>query len=474
MPSLFTACPQKSHMEMFSITIQHGFERNRRSSTLRKRVLWASLLGIFVTAQLPALVHATNGLNLIGSGGISTGLAGADTAVATDFTAMNTNPAGMSQIKENHSGLAITVIKPQLQFMNVANDRGGEDDPLIVPNMGYIHRLSSIPLTLGIGLFTVGGVASDFTDLTTPFGTTDKTGAIIRHYVITPSIAYEIVDQFSLGVSLGISYSDAAFTLLPNTAVPANPSVPAGFSGFEIKGNCTRANGLGLSFSCPYAFAFRPKFGAMYAPHEMVTFGLVYTMKAILPYANGEGYRNQPIGPGGSGVIVNYDVDASGFKWPDDIAFGIALRPTSDLLVSTKFQWINWDAAMNTVYFNFRNGDNAAAPNSTFVNAFNWDSQFVVAIGAAYDVDDRLNIRGGYNYGNDPVPDSTLDPTTPTIAEHHITVGAAYNLSSSFTLDGAFDYVPTNKRAFNSALWGASNLEVGGFDVTVSLTWWDK
>ena len=114
MPSLFTACPQKSHMEMFSITIQHGFERDRRSSTLRKRVLWASLLGIFVTAQLPALVHATNGLNLIGSGGISTGLAGADTAVATDFTAMNTNPAGMSQIKENHSGLAITVIKPQL------------------------------------------------------------------------------------------------------------------------------------------------------------------------------------------------------------------------------------------------------------------------------------------------------------------------------------------------------------------------
>ena len=60
---------------------------------------WWFIPALICTVLSPAVAQATNGLNLIGSGGISTALAGADTAVATDFSAMNTNPAGMSQIE---------------------------------------------------------------------------------------------------------------------------------------------------------------------------------------------------------------------------------------------------------------------------------------------------------------------------------------------------------------------------------------
>lgn len=431
------------------------------------------LIGFLLGAVAPSVAHATNGLNLIGSGGISTGLAGADTAVATDFTAMNTNPAGMTQLGVNHAGFSITMLKPQLHFMNAQNSRNGEDDPLVLPNMGYILPLSGTPLTLGIGLFSIGGTASDFQNLRTPFATSDKTGAMVRHYTLTPSIAYKVNERFSLGATLGISYSDAAFTLLPNTSVPPNPLVPPGFAGFEIKGNCTRANGFGLPGSCPYAIGLRPKFGAMFKPHEMVTLGLVYTMKSTFAYDHGEATRQQPIGPLGSGVKVNYDVDVSGFKWADDLAFGIAVRPTDRLLISTKLQWINWDAAMNSVVIKFTNGDNAAKPTDFFIQQFNWDSQLVFALGASYDVTDRINLRGGYNYGNNPVPDSTLDPTSITIAEHHLTAGAAYKLTPALMVDAAFDYVPINEQSFNSPLYGPATLQVGGFDVTFSLTYWN-
>lgn len=422
-------------------------------------VLVTFLLGLFT----PPAAHSTNGLNLIGSGGISTGLAGADTAVATDFSAMNTNPAGMTQIQGRHAGASLTIIAPNLHFRNSGSSQGGEDDPLLVPNLGYIHPLSGTRLTLGIGLFTVGGTASDFRTLRTAAGTMDKTGTIIRHYKLTPSLAYKVTDRLSVGAALALSYSDVALKVAPNTVL---------LKGFETKGTCDRANAVALPGSCAFAFGFTPKLGLMYKPHDMVTLGVAYTFKSVFDYDDDKVVVNQNVGGVPIGKVT-YDADVSNFKWADDIAFGIAVRPTSRLLLSTKVQWINWDAALNTVVLNLRNGNNPAKPTDTIFLRYNWDSQWVVAIGGAYDVTNQLNIRGGYNYGNDPVPDSTLDPTNLNIVEHHITVGAAYKFTPRLVLDGAFDYAATHERSSSNLVWEEFTLEAGGIDVTLSLTYWN-
>lgn len=47
---------------------------------------------------LPTACLATNGLSLIGFGTESVAMGGADTAVARDTTALNTNPAGLTQL----------------------------------------------------------------------------------------------------------------------------------------------------------------------------------------------------------------------------------------------------------------------------------------------------------------------------------------------------------------------------------------
>ncbi len=423
----------------------------------RDQKLALVLVGFLLSALAPSIVHAVNGLNLIGSGGISTGLAGADTAVATDFTAMNTNPAGMTQHNGTHAGAALTIILPNLHFSNSGSSQGGEDDPLLIPNLGYIHPLSGTGLTLGIGLFTVGGTASDFRNLRTTLATTDKTSTIIRHYKLTPSLAYKVNDRLSVGAALAVSFSDVALKVAPNTP-----------TGFESKGTCDRANGVALPGSCAFAFGFTPKLGLMYKPHDMVTLGLAYTFKTVFDYDGDKFIRNQP----GIGN-VEYEADVSSFKWADDIAFGVAVRPNQRLLLSAKVQWINWDAAMNTVVVNLRDGNNPAKPTDTIFLPYNWDSQWVVAVGGTYDVTDQLNVRAGYNYGNDPVPASTLDPTNLNITEHHITVGAAYRFTPRFMLDGAFNYTVEHERNFSSTLWGPSTVEAGGLDFTVSLTYWN-
>jgi long-chain fatty acid transport protein len=56
--------------------------------------VFLTLIGISIS--FPAA--ATNGINLIGFGLESTLMGGADTAVARDTGALNTNPAGLAQI----------------------------------------------------------------------------------------------------------------------------------------------------------------------------------------------------------------------------------------------------------------------------------------------------------------------------------------------------------------------------------------
>jgi long-chain fatty acid transport protein len=406
---------------------------------------------------VPDVGLATNGLNLISSGGISSGLAGADTAVATDFTAMNSNPAGMTQVRGESAGFSLSALQGEFTHRDIqnGNSKDSESDPLLIPNLGYVRHLAGTPITLGIGFFTVGGNAVEFKDLTTALGNRDKRGTMLRHYKLAPTIAYQASEKLSLGASLAVSYADASLTFFPNTV-----------TGFETTGTCNRANGFALPTSCLYALGLTPKFGAMYKVNDMVTLGLAYTMPVNLPLDRGKVARNQ-IGVG----RVNYDAEVFGLKWADDIAAGIAVRPSKDLLIAVKFQWINWDAALNNVVVQLTNGDNAAIPRDTIILNYKWRDQYVGAIGAMYDVTEYLNVRGGYNYGNNPIPKTTLDPTNPNIVEHHIVAGFSFRFTPTLALDATFIYAVQSQRTYDSTQGFGANtlLQVGGYDAGFAL-----
>jgi long-chain fatty acid transport protein len=420
---------------------------------------------------LPAIAKATNGLNLIDSGGISAALAGADTAVSLDFSTINSNPAGMSQLPGTHLGLSLAVLQGTISLRNSLNDRDGENQPVVIPNTGVVHHLSGTPFTLGLGVFTMGGYIAELENLNIPRfgpggvfgGTVDTQSAQLRHVKLTPTIAYKVTKDLSLGVSLGISYVDINLKILPNT-----PGMPGLAFGFETKGRCDRAYGLALPpAGCNYDVGFAPKFGAMYRLNDMITLGLVYTMQTSFTFNHGQVDKNY-LGIG----RVTFDSEASGFKWPQDVSAGIAIRPSQSLLVAAKFQWINWAKALNQVTVTLRHGSQPAVPSDSFELNYNWRDQYVVAIGALYDVTDHLSITGGYNFGTNPVPKATLDPTNATIIKHHFTAGASYRFSERFALGGWFTYAVKESTTYDSPLFGPrTTLEVGGFATGVTLTY---
>jgi long-chain fatty acid transport protein len=418
------------------------------------------LLILWMVLGTPQAGHAVNGLNLIGSGGWSSGLAGADTAIALDFTAMNTNPAGMSRINEWTAGLSFGMLKPNTQFQNVANNVQGSDDALLFTNVGYIKTLSGTPISLGIGFFTTGGIATDFRGLRTPFALDDRTSSQLRHYKLAPTISIQLTDSLSIGASLGLSYADAALTVLPNTP-----------TGFAIEGSCTHHSGLAPpGGTCAYALGLTPKFGIMYQVTDRMTLGMAYTMGTNLPLRGGRGTQN--LGPLGT---ATFDVNASGLKWADDLAVGLSYRPTDALLLAFKFQWINWDGALNNVVVDFTNGSNPLVPTSRVVVPFDWRDQYVTAVGAAYDLTQAVNLHGGYNFGNNPTRSTSLDPTTANITQHHLVGGLLYRITPSLWFDSNFTYVLTATETYNSAIYGPNTTSrVGGYELIFTLGYWPK
>lgn len=401
------------------------------------------------------VTFATNGLNLIGYGAKSDGIGGADIAVSDDFSSMNINPAGLSRIRLREAGLSISYLKPNLDHSGFGVTISGEDDPILLPDFGTAYRLNDSPVTIGIGLFTQGGVSTDFKDIPTPFGNTDRSSSFIRHVKITPSVAYQVSDRFSAGIAANISYLDTALRLFPNTSNSI-------FSGFETDDRCSDSLGLGTPGSCAWGVGYGARVGLLYAVNEMVTIGATYNSPIRFDLSDGDITFNLPVLGD-----VRYDAEIKGIEWPQEAGIGISVTPAKRLIVSFDIVWINWNGALNTVTINATNPDNQAAPADISVPLkFDWRDQYVFAIGVQYMPANSLTLRGGYNFGRNPVPAETLTPLAPLIVEQHYTAGAEYALTEGVDLGLSIMYAPKNKEisSQNPTLFGPGAEEsVGGY-----------
>ena len=160
---------------------------------------------------------ANNGLNLIGFGTESTLMGGADTAVARDTTSLNTNPAGLAQIRRR----AFDVYSATAFALDVAyadqfgNDRNVSNNVIPVGGGGYAQELGESGIVAGIGLFVQGGAGAVFGNLQTPFGTRDELSALTGVVKLTPGIAYRASETLSLGISVSAVYAQAKQKIFP-------------------------------------------------------------------------------------------------------------------------------------------------------------------------------------------------------------------------------------------------------------------
>lgn len=385
-------------------------------------------------------VYATNGINLIGFGAESTLMGGADVAVARDTSALNTNPAGLSQIKAPLLDMFGSMLRTtDLVHKDPRNEEHASNRYTFLGGGGYARPLENTDCTAGIGLFAQGGAGGVFEKLRTPFGNRDDLSSLFGIAKIIPGIGCQVTEKLSLGASLNLVYGSIEQDFFSNTSVAGSP----GFAGYKLED----ASAIRTGF----------KLGMQYRVTPTLTLAAAYTEKTELPMTGGT--LTADFTGAGLGKVKYSDASVKGFALPREVAVGLAFKPTDDWLLSFKLNWLNWDDAINDVKLRATRPNNAAAPavyGST--NPADWKDQWVVATGVAYTWSDRTTLYAGHNYGKNPIPRQNSSPLLAGILEHHLTFGAARKIDQNWLMTGGVEWMLPVREKYNSDLLGDSEI----------------
>jgi len=387
-------------------------------------------------------VHATNGINLIGFGAESTLMGGADVAVARDTSALNTNPAGLTQIKTPLLDMFGSVLRTtDLVHKDPLNEEHASNRYTLLGGGGYARPLENTACTAGIGLFAQGGAGGVFDNLRTPFGNRDDLSSLFGIAKIIPGIGCEVTDKLSLGASLNIVYASIEQDFFSNTSV--NFGGGSNFAGYKLEGTSAIRTGF--------------KLGMQYRVTPTLTLAAAYTEKTELPMTGGTLVADDT--SLGLGKVKYSDASIKGFALPREVAVGLAFKPTDDWLLSFKLNWLNWDDAINAVTLRATKPNNPSA-QSTYGSPMNadWKDQWVVATGVAYNWDDRTTLYAGHNYGKNPIPRQNSSPLLAGTLEHHLTFGAARKIDQHWLMTGGVEWMLPVSVKYNSRLFGESEI----------------
>jgi long-chain fatty acid transport protein len=214
-----------------------------------------------------------------------------------------------------------------------------------------------------------------------------------------PSIAFQPTEMFSLGLAVHIDYSS-----------------------------------LDLREGSAFNYGVGVQAGALFKPFESLYLGATYISPRNVDHEN----------------VADLDGDGSAddleLESPQEVGLGIAFEPIAGMfLIEVDGKWINWSDA-----------------NGYGDSDFDWDDQFVIAVGAQLKPTKKLALRVGYNYAENPVNEhspfvgatpagptfTTVQGKTmptyfyetfrivgfPAIVEHHVTAGIGYEFSNKFAM----------------------------------------
>ncbi|MEE4217131.1 MAG: outer membrane protein transport protein [Xanthomonadales bacterium] len=376
--------------------------------------LFISFLTVFLMLPLTAL--ATNGYQLIGVGSYQKSLGGAVTAnPGTAMTAI-TNPAGMIRIGKR-ADFSMEAFMPtrSTDFTAYGGDRVESDSDLYgVPAIGWTAPIGDRDdLYFGGGMYGTSGLGVDYAETLMMPAAASFTGndlvwdgySNIAFWQMAPTIAWDANDRLSLGAALNIDYQQVSFSQR------MRDTVSGALYNFDLN-RSANAFGFGLSLGLLYDFSESFTVGFSYKSKQFFT-DLEYNLR------DGDIDTTLVGGPSFPGGKYTLDLD-----FPQQLALGIALRPSDRWTISADLKWIEWSDTMGELKVEGPSGyDFAMDPG--------WDDQVVYAVGVDFQVLDAMNLRFGFNYAESPIDGSNAanNLILPGVVEDHYTFGLDYRFS---------------------------------------------
>lgn len=405
-------------------------------------------------AAIPA--HATNGYFLPGFGIRSQGMGGVGIAYGRDSLSTAANPA--NTVNTGMRGdMGMAIFNPERYGSNDVrpNDASVSDffdfssesisKYYLMPEMGFSMGLTE-QVHVGMAVVGNGGMNTTYTtNLFSFYGTPpadEKLGVDMMQLLVPISVAYRANENHSFGAS--IVFAETRFRAYGLDAFKAFPilSDPDKLTG----------NGFDYSYGAGIKLGWLGEF-----MDDKLSVGLTYASKTYMTKFD---------------KYSSLFAEQGDFDIPESYGIGIAFKPKKNLVIAADVLRINYadiasignlgpgpdpDGAAGTLSgipamdFGGAPCPDASNPYCTGRDegmGFGWESMTVYKLGVQYGVNNRLQVRAGYNYGKTPIPQDQMTFTllVPATVEHHYSAGFTYRANENLEVTGTYMYVPSNSQ----------------------------
>ncbi len=387
-----------------------------------KKICILTLLGVFLFFNVKHS-EATNGTQLIGIGALARSVGGVSIAAPQEeITAVFANPAAMcvrGRCSAAGFELGSTFFSPDIE---TKVELGGntykaysKSRTYMIPFLGASAHVGE-SWRFGFAAYGISGLGVEYDntavdkpsyyDLSAMYGAPSGsitsplaagTDTQLSIMKVAPAVTYQPIEELSFGANLQVDYGK-----------------------MDLNYDTQEEYGLGVQFGTQYRLNYYSVIGATYVTRQ------------VMKYENAVDL---------DGDSLTDDLELS---MPQQAGIGIAVDALKDesLVVGSDLKWINWEGAEG-------------------YEDFDWQDQWVISLGAQYRALKNLNLRAGYNYGNNPVKTHnnfngsdtiTVQNKTlpkyyyetfrvvgfPAITTHHLTLGVEYVFSDSMQLHLGF------------------------------------
>jgi len=445
-----------------------------------------------VAALLPAVVYATNGMNLEGYGPVATGMGGASMAYDNGSAAMMNNPATIGLMPDGHrADFALGMLGPDVKATAGSTDAKSSGTAYYMPALGWLSKQGD--LAYGVGMFAQGGMGTEYKSSSfMAAGSGEKARSEVSVGRLMVPVAYNVNPELTIGGSVDLVWAgmDIKMAMLGSqfgdmvSALGGTQSAGTA-SGTMVTGLVSQIgtfmnNGFGagaglgtgpinwarFDFSDSSAFTgeakgtgFAGKIGGVYRPNNQLTIGATYHSKTSLSDLSSNNATvtmsanvDSGLAAGGPAsnsyvtktIAVTGKIKVLDFEWPAFFGIGAAFQATDQLMIAADIKRIQWADVMKNFHMEFTadapsaqaglaQGFGGAVLDATLFQK--WDDQTVIALGGSYKVDPAWTVRLGYNHASNPIPDTYLNALFPAIEETHVTAGVGYEISKASSID---------------------------------------
>jgi long-chain fatty acid transport protein len=379
------------------------------------------------------------------TGAFDLGRSGGRIAQVDDATAVQNNPANLMDVTNMQAELDPSIIYINVDYKSADGTQSASTiHPLkVLPSFFASVPLYDDRLALGLGVTIPFGLANQWDSTASAeraggnfFGQTTYFSKLTT-YNFNPTLAFKIGDHVQIGTGLDVMYSQLEFREYigaPNTDAHASGD------GHGVGGN------LGITYKITdhqrLAFTYRS------------TMTVDYSGRAYLEYV--------PEATSNPSASFNSQI-----KFPNIFSGGYGIDLTDKIRLESDVEWLQFSQFKN---LGVTTGDFAAlGGRSLSINTpEDWHNTFTAGIGGDWKFADHWVLRGGYQYFESPVPDSTFSPTIPDADQNVMTLGLGWHaqhvsMEFAYGLDLYNDRNITNDQ--NSALNGKYTFNVHLFSL---------